>query len=108
MTGCEHLEADLIAADLTAEHVGHLVHVVPLRSARRLVEVEQGGPFEIPEGLPVPILDGRSIPSSLSTHLVVERIPEEDGPGGPDGQDPGYPLHVWCIPSIPVTVGMRL
>lgn len=92
------------ASDLTAEHVGVLVRVAPLRSGRRVLAVEQGGPFTIPDGLPVPYVEGASLPPQFGTHLVLERVPEEDGPGGPDGDDPGHPLHVWCVPTAPVSL----
>lgn len=92
------------AADLTAEHVGQMVQIAPLRSARRLLEVEQGGPFQIPGGLSVPYRQDDALPPGFDTHLILERVPEEDGPGGPDGDDPGYPLHLWCVPYAPVTL----
>lgn len=89
---------EIHASELTQEHVGRMLDTAPLRGPARVLSVEHGGPFQVPESLRGGVSEYLTrdgyVSDAFSVHLTVEH-PEPNAP-----ED----LHVWLLPTTLVEV----
>lgn len=92
---------EILASELTAEHVGRLVRHQSFNGT--LLAIEHGGPFPLPDSLVTdgiePFVQDGKIPRAFTEQLQIQPV----SPGYP-GREPD-PFYAWLVPGETIELG---